>query len=294
MADVELSYKGSTIGSLSASGTLTMETQGKYCEDDITLTYTSPGGGGGYTADDFCDLTKPTGAVVCSASALQPAMFYNRTGITKFTGNNVTSLASFNYAYCHTFYGCTALEEVELPALTSIYDKSSVFRGCTSLRKINLQNLKSTGGSSVFYECSSLEGIVFPSAFSDNGNAHSKLSGSMFYNCASLAYFDTAMCYSIDQNVFSGCSVLDTIVIRYSPNTGASNVCTLSNINAFNNSPFASGGSGGTLYVPSAVKSLYEQATNWSTILGYANNSIAAIEGSYYETHYADGTTIPT
>lgn len=46
MADVELSYKGSIIGTLSASGTLTMETAGTYCEDDITLTYTSPGGGG--------------------------------------------------------------------------------------------------------------------------------------------------------------------------------------------------------------------------------------------------------
>lgn len=49
MADVEVSYKGSTIGSLSASGTLTLETEGKYCEDDITVDYTSPGGGGGIT-----------------------------------------------------------------------------------------------------------------------------------------------------------------------------------------------------------------------------------------------------
>lgn len=48
MADVEVSYKGSTIGSLSASGSLTLETEGKYCEDDITVDYTSPGGGGGY------------------------------------------------------------------------------------------------------------------------------------------------------------------------------------------------------------------------------------------------------
>lgn len=47
MADVEVSYKGSTIGSLSASGSLTLETEGKYCEDDIGITYTSPGGGGG-------------------------------------------------------------------------------------------------------------------------------------------------------------------------------------------------------------------------------------------------------
>ena len=48
MADVEVSYKGSTIGSLSASGSLTLETEGKYCEDDIGITYVSPGGGGSY------------------------------------------------------------------------------------------------------------------------------------------------------------------------------------------------------------------------------------------------------
>lgn len=47
MADVEVSYKGSTIGSLSASGTLALETEGTWCEDDITVDYTSPGGGGG-------------------------------------------------------------------------------------------------------------------------------------------------------------------------------------------------------------------------------------------------------
>ena len=43
MADVEVSYKGSTIGSLSATGSLTLETEGKYCEADIGIEYTSPG-----------------------------------------------------------------------------------------------------------------------------------------------------------------------------------------------------------------------------------------------------------
>lgn len=46
MADVELTYKGATIGSLSNSGTLTMQTAGKYCEANIGLTYVKSGGGG--------------------------------------------------------------------------------------------------------------------------------------------------------------------------------------------------------------------------------------------------------
>ena len=40
--DIAISYKGSTIATLSASGTKTLETEGKYCEDDITVTYTKP------------------------------------------------------------------------------------------------------------------------------------------------------------------------------------------------------------------------------------------------------------
>ena len=39
MADITLSYKGATISEISASGTKTLKTGGKYCEDDITLQY---------------------------------------------------------------------------------------------------------------------------------------------------------------------------------------------------------------------------------------------------------------
>ena len=42
MADVTLSYKGSTIAELSASGSKTIETAGKYCEADIGLVYARP------------------------------------------------------------------------------------------------------------------------------------------------------------------------------------------------------------------------------------------------------------
>lgn len=46
MADITLTYKGNTILEMSASGSKTIETAGKYCEDDIGLSYVSPGGGG--------------------------------------------------------------------------------------------------------------------------------------------------------------------------------------------------------------------------------------------------------
>ena len=86
--------------------------------------------------------------------------------------------------------------------------------------------------------------------------------------------------------VFTGCSVLKTLILR------PASLVSLGNINNFNSTPFASGGTGGTLYVPQSLISSYQSATNWSTILGYANNQILPIEGSIYETQYADGTPI--
>lgn len=47
MADVTLTYKGSDILELSDSGSATLKTGGKYCEDDVTVEYVKPSGGGG-------------------------------------------------------------------------------------------------------------------------------------------------------------------------------------------------------------------------------------------------------
>lgn len=46
MADVTLTYKGSTIAEMDATGTKTLKTAGKYCEGDIGISYVKPSGGG--------------------------------------------------------------------------------------------------------------------------------------------------------------------------------------------------------------------------------------------------------
>lgn len=45
MSDVTLSYKGDDILELSDSGSATLKTGGKYCEDDIAVEYVKPSGG---------------------------------------------------------------------------------------------------------------------------------------------------------------------------------------------------------------------------------------------------------
>ena len=53
MADVTILYKGSNIVELNDSATKTLFTQGKYCEDNITIDYVKPSGGvEGQTLDD--------------------------------------------------------------------------------------------------------------------------------------------------------------------------------------------------------------------------------------------------
>lgn len=46
MADVTLTYKGSTVAEMDASGSKTFKTAGKYCEGDIGVSYVKPSGGG--------------------------------------------------------------------------------------------------------------------------------------------------------------------------------------------------------------------------------------------------------
>ena len=47
MADLTIKFKGQPIVELSESGTKTLATGGKYCEDDINVEYAKPAGGGG-------------------------------------------------------------------------------------------------------------------------------------------------------------------------------------------------------------------------------------------------------
>lgn len=125
-------------------------------------------------------------------------------------------------------------------------------------------------GSSAFLVCTSLTDVDLP--------LYPTIQEQMFQSCTSLAFLDLPSVTRIRANAFKQCSSLETVVLR------SSTVVTLENVNAFNDStPFASSGSGGTIYVPSALISSYQTATNWSTLYGYGNTTFAAIEGSEYE-----------
>ena len=88
MADITLSYKGSTIAEVSASGTTKLNTKGKFCEDDITLQYVKPSGGGSYVGGTVAwnQLVPNANATFTSGNTDTRALnFYFRQDVSPYT-----------------------------------------------------------------------------------------------------------------------------------------------------------------------------------------------------------------
>lgn len=165
------------------------------------------------------------------------------------------------------FAQCKSLTSVDLPNATTI--NGSSFLGCSYLVNVNLPKVTSIA-SSAFNQCARLTNINIPEVTSVLSNA--------FYSCSSLIELDFHKLTSIATQSFSGSGSLETIIIR------TNSMATLDNIDAFNGTRFAAGGSGGTIYVPQSLKSTYEANATWAALLALnANNQILAIEGSPYE-----------
>jgi hypothetical protein len=98
-----------------------------------------------------------------------------------------------------------------------------------------------------------------------------------FQKCYALASADFPSATEIGDRAFSDCSALTTLVLR------SNTLCTLKSTGAFTNTTFASGGTGGTVYVPQALITEYQNATNWSTLYAAGTCNFVAIEGSEYE-----------
>ena len=303
-----VSYKGETIATVN-NNTKVLETEGTWLEDDITLvdvtgggsavieslsvtqngTYTAPSGVDGYSpvtvnvsggvtptgtkqisitengtiTEDVTNYANAEITVNVSGSSVTAQDIYDglfpvgdvvisdiqSTGIslqgnTRITSFKSTSLKSFLVSAF--LKGCTALEEFELTATVGTMQGNFV-EGCTALKTIKIPNLNTTFPIQGAKGCTNLE-------FADIGNAS-----------------------QIIANAFNGCTKFNTLVIR------RTSVCSLQNINAFSGTCFASGGSGGTIYVPSNLISSYQTASNWSTIHGYGTVTWVALEGSDYE-----------
>lgn len=247
MSEVTINYKDTAIATMDASGTKTLQTRGRYCEDDIEVVYARPSAPSG---------TKQI-SITQNGTTIEDVAAYANAEITvnvQGGGDGGDTLTKIMLSIgTRAFKQLTLPEKIIFPSVTNVeLEALNRITGC----KILVLPAVTTIGNFITSD-SSFEVIDFGP------------------NIPSFGAW-----------LFSGDSNLSTLIIRNS------SVVTLANINVFNNTPFATGKAGGTLYVPQALVSQYTQATNWSTILGYANNQILPIEGSIYETQYADGTPI--
>lgn len=297
---------------------LTITQNGTYTADPGTgYTIVAINVDGGVSPDDFADLSVRndiTGDITLStATRIVNMAFQGFTRITSISAPNATTIGEYSISGCnslvsfsapkittitgHTFSNLPNLESVSLDGLISTTSGNSLFRSSPKLETIHLPKFRNVVHPYMFQECSGLETLVLPNLglwvgnTGDNGNV--SFNSNMFYRCSKLKALDLYSLRSIDgSNDFVDDVLFDTLIIRNLGYKGNS-ICSLSDISHFNGTPFASDGTGGTLYVPQRYISRYQNATNWSTILSYTNNQILPIEGSYYETHYADGSSVP-
>lgn len=104
-----------------------------------------------------------------------------------------------------------------------------------------------------------------------------------FYKCTKLTVCELTNATVIRPCAFNECTKMNKLVIR------TASVCGLSYTNVLASTPFGSGRSGGTLYVPEALIDSYKAHGTWKQVIGdnrtsgNANNKIVPIEGSEFE-----------
>lgn len=263
-------------------------------------TQTTGTASGGITVNDIATGTAPVGDITITETSLINCAFSRFSRIGKATVTNATTLPQelfsnssiteallnnvVNFTGGYVFQNCTSLTRLYAPNFVGLNNNTEnySFSGCTALTSIDLPEAKYLT-KALFWNTNSVASINCPKAERIFGDQTFRACGknvalgfvsfpsltdlvgtNAFADCPTLTGIDLGNTYRISGNsVFSGNTNMATLVLRYQ------SVVQLGNINTFNNTPFANGGAGGEIYVPSALISDYQVASNWSTIHGY-------------------------
>lgn len=209
---------------------------------------------------------------------------YYANNVTTYVNTNLTSITKERYIA----FGDNT-DSITFQNLVSANIYAFMYCGAKHIYVPKLQ----TYGRYTFANCARLEKIALPSA---QTSANENLDN-LFNGCTSLTHIDfgpNTLGRLASSSSFNNCP-LEVLVVRC-----ATKVPVLGAIAAFNNTPFANGGAGGTIYIPEVMYNHlgdgtaldYKAATNWSTIDGYGTITWAKIEGSQYENYYVDGTPV--
>ena len=181
------------------------------------------------------------------------------------------------------FRGCISLENVYLPKLTDLAKyaaNGTTFGNCYHLRRVYIPNLvtstKSTASipQSFFYRTASIWIFRVPLATSINEQPSD-------INCPNVKLFDSSVANIPAGWISRFVQFAKILILR---KTDA--VTSIANSTGMTQS-FAV-----KVYVPSALKSSYESATNWSTLLANGKVEFYDLEGSRFEDPDYDDTDI--
>lgn len=200
------------------------------------------GEGETFSGADIAELIKERKLFKLMFDSYDPSsdgVFYE---ITEKDLEGVTVLRS--YAFC----GIKWLKKITIPECVVSYG-NNIFNGCVNLEEIHLSSSMTNTGTTGFSTCYKLKKVNVE-------NIKTVVSGG-FQKCYELEKLDFHNLVYIFTSGFNGCKKLSTLIIR------TNSVCSLYNINAFTDTPIASGE--GFVYVPDDLVESYKTAENWVT-----------------------------
>ena len=190
----------------------------------------------------------------------------------------------FNITRSHAFYGNKGIRKVTLhpgfkgnynTGITHLFSSSAVEEiDCVDFEP-DLYNYVYGLNPNMFSHCTNL-------TYAKLGSF--AIAAEEFKGCTKLKIVDTSCPTLSADNGFQNCAAFDTFILRSTTLVPLNRASTYWAF-MFNGTPFDDNpaGSGGTVYVPAALVSEYEQATNWSTLFAVGTCKFVAIEGSEYE-----------
>ncbi len=280
-----------------------MRQQGIVCQDDDTIETMADKIPNIKSVNSLLDKTI-TGTIVDNiVTALEPKAFYGCTELVSVSFPEVTDFLMGANEY-RTFQGCTNLETAYIPKLALI--GANAFNNCSALTEFSAPVATSIG-QSAFNNCSALTEFSAPVATS--------IGQSAFNNCSALTEFSAPVATSIGawcMSVMTKMEYFSTPKYNGTPNQGTLSTNSQSliladfgetvqvngsssldskpdfkylvlrrknTISPLSATSVFTGTSGFIIFVPSALITSYQSATNWSVV----NADFVSIEGSRFE-----------
>lgn len=235
----------------------------------------SGGGGGGIDWDDFVNLTAPESITLDTATVIQKYTFAG-TGVQSISSDSVTEIKE--YAFCE----CPNLKSISFPNLTvmrsgtgsNTNSNGNFFINCNSLETLYLPKLQDVYGNLAFAVNNMTKAanpVVLPSIRNLGVRAFRGFKASVIDLGPNLVQI-------LADTFYNAPTPIPILILRGSAVVPAASTDAIRDLRA--------------VYVPSALIESYKTATNWSTRYDAGYITFHAIEGSQYETAYADGTPI--